>query len=154
MKNKSTKKVFSAAKLRKIALQYLEENRLMSIAVCKGKRPWAATVFFAHDKSFNVLFFSRPDTVHARFAKENNLIAGTVNHKQGKTGSVKGIQFEGMCQLVSEKDLGKFYRIFNRRFSWAKKFENDHKLFIIRLKNLYMIDDEQFGHFYRVSIPI
>jgi uncharacterized protein YhbP (UPF0306 family) len=78
-------------------------------------------------------------------------VAATINQDWGKPGLVKGIQLQGQAQLVIQKGYEKKHSLFTTRYPWASEYP-DHQLYQIIPTELYFIDHELFGHFYRVRI--
>lgn len=136
---------------RKLLLAYLKKNRLLSLGTTAGKKPWSATVFFAYDKKYNFLFYSRSNTRHAKNINKNPWVSGTINQDWGEPGFVRGVQFVGKVKKVPEKELKKWYAILKKRHPWAERYK-DHSLYRITPEELYYIDHKKFGHFFRVRI--
>ena len=137
---------------RKIVLDYLKRNKLMTLSTVSGNRPWSATVFFAYDEKGQIFFYSRPDTKHGRHISKNPYVSVVVNHDHGTPGHVKGMQIVGRAKLVPEKDLKKNYSLYRKRFPWAEEFKNDHRLYIIIPAEIHYVDHKRFGHFFRVQM--
>src|SRR3989344_4502697 len=125
-------------KLTRVALNYLRRNRLMTLGTsCQGK-PWLATVFFAFDEKFNILFFSREDTRHCKNIKKNKYVSIAINQDWGNPGLVKGLQMTGIALKISKKQREKFYFLYCARFPWANEFP-DHSLYIIKPTEIHYI---------------
>lgn len=124
----------------------------MTLGTVSRGKPWGATVFFAYDKDCNLLFYSRPQTRHAKYLTQNNSVSVVVNQDHGSAGQVKGMQIVGKAKLISEKDFKKYYTIYSKRFSWADDFKGDHRLYVVRPTEIYYIDQKRFGHFFRVKM--
>src|SRR3989344_9524945 len=106
-------------KLTRVALNYLRRNRLMTLGTsCQGK-PWLATVFFAFDEKFNILFFSREDTRHCKNIKKNKYVSIAINQDWGKPGLVKGLQMAGRASKGSRDKYKSLYLIYRSRYPWA-----------------------------------
>lgn len=123
----------------------------MCLATVNREKPWASTVFFAYDKKENFLFFSRPDTKHAQYIGKNPHVAGTINQDWGGRGEIKGIQFHGTARIVLKSEQERAYKIFQKRYSWASRFQ-DHSLYSIKPIEMYYIDSKRFGHHFRVRV--
>ncbi|OGZ30295.1 MAG: hypothetical protein A2931_02010 [Candidatus Niyogibacteria bacterium RIFCSPLOWO2_01_FULL_45_48] len=133
-------------------LKYLAENKLMSLATSsKNGGPWASTLFFAFDKNLNILFFSRPDTRHCKNILKNPRVALTINQNWGGLGSIKGLQISGVARRPMKNEYKKYYAIYKKRYSWADKFP-DHAIYVIEPTEVHFINQEIFGHFFRVKI--
>ena len=133
-------------------LKYLSKNRLMSLATSSKNKPWTVTVFFAYDKNCNILFYSRGDTKHCRDIAKNPNVAITFNQYTGKPNSIKGLQITGRASQVSKRSFFRLYALYRQRYRWAESFKSDHTLYIIRPKEIHYIDQELFGHFFRIRI--
>ena len=132
-------------------LKYFKGNKLMTIGTSFKDRPWSATVFFAFDEKFNILFFSREDTRHCENIKNNKFVSVAINQDWGKPGLVKGLQMAGRASKVSRDKYKSLYLIYRSRYPWADEFP-DHALYTIKPTEIHYIDQEFFGHFYRVKI--
>lgn len=138
-------------KLFQVVRSYLKANRLMTLGTSLENRPWSATVFFAFDKDFNILFFSREDTRHCQNIKKNKYVSFAINQDWGKSGLIKGLQMTGIASRISKKQHAKFYSLYCARFPWAAEFP-DHSLYIIKPTEIHYIDQKFFGHFHRVKV--
>lgn len=138
-------------KLTQKIVTYLKGNRLMTLGTCFEDRPWNATVFFAFDENFNILFFSREDARHCENIKKNKFVSVAINQDWGKLGLVKGLQITGIASRVANKQIDKFYSLYRVRFPWVGEFP-DHSLYVIKPIEIHYIDQEFFGHFHRVRI--
>ena len=141
------------ARLRKALSVYLSQNRLMTLAVVREKKPWTATVFFAYDAKLRFYFFSRPNTRHCTAIEKNPFVAVAINQMwRGKKKGIKGVQFAGRASRVSKAAYARAYALYRKRFAWAEEFKHDHILYKIVPGEIHYIDEEFFGHFFRVRI--
>lgn len=135
------------------ALKFLGENRLMTLATAAKNAPWVATVFFAYDKKFRILFYSRPDTRHCRSIEKDPRVAVAVNHAwRGKDGLLRGLQLSGRARRAPETSYAKWYAVYKKRIRWADDFREDHVIYLIEPEEVWYIDEEFFGHFFRERI--
>jgi len=137
---------------KKIVLDYLKRNKLMTLSTVSGNRPWSATVFFAYTPELRILFYSRPDTKHCRHILKNPYVSVVINQDHGTSGQVKGMQITGRAKRVSEKDFKKDYAEYRKRFSWAEDFKKDHRIYSITPTEIHYLDQKRFGHFFRVQM--
>lgn len=135
----------SKEELKKYVSDYLEKNRLMTLATSEKDIPWAATVFFAYDPDLNIYFISRPETRKTKHLHVNPNVSVAVNHHQSKSGLVKGVQLEGTAKILDKNKDVKELEIFKKRHNWAEKYLHNHELFKITPKKVYYLDDELFG---------
>lgn|SRR3989338_4208043 len=133
------------------ALRHLARNRLMALGTCtKSGKPWGATVFYAFDRDFTILFYSRENTTHCKHLRANPDVSIVVNHSwRNPDGTISGLQMTGKAKPVLPKDYTCLYNLYKQRFSWADNFKNDHVLYQIKPKEIWLIDEKFFGHFYR-----
>ena len=140
---------------RKVAavLNYLAKNRLMTLGTSFKNKPWVATTFFAFDNKFNIIFYSRDDTKHSREIRKNANVSVVINHTWKQAGGgINGLQMTGRASKVSKKDYVHHCSLYKKRFSWADDFVSDHRLYIIKPKEIWLIDEKLFGHFHRVRV--
>ena len=130
---------------KKYILDYLENNRLMTLATSEKNIPWAATVFFAYDQDLNIYFISRPETRKTKHLQANPNVSVVVNHHQPKSGLIKGVQLEGTAQMLDKNKDVKALEIFKKRHGWVDEYLHDHELYKIIPKKIYYLDDELFG---------
>ena len=146
------KKISKKKKIAKV-LAYLGTNRLMTLGTAGNKKSWAATVFFAYDKKLHIFFYSREDTRHCQHIKQNPYVSVVINHNwKEKGGFIKGLQMTGRAVRVSSKEYKRVYALYKSRFGWADDFSADHRLYSIKPKEVWYIDQKFFGHFSRVKV--
>lgn len=135
----------SEAELKKFVLDYLEQNRMMTLATCKDDVPWAASVMFAYDDCLNLYFISKPGTRKTQNLLDNPKASAAINQIQKTPGKVIGVQLEGSAEMLDKTKNKQELEIFKNRFNWAEKYLSDHELFQITPKKIYYLDDERFG---------
>lgn len=129
-------------------LSYLGKNKLMSMAtVSQANKPWNATVFFAYDELLNLYFYSDPATQHAENIENNPAVSITINQDWGKSGFVKGLQYQGAAQLAQDK-----LSVFHQRYTWALDYQQTHRLYQVSPSEIWLIDSRLFGHHFRVQV--
>jgi uncharacterized protein YhbP (UPF0306 family) len=152
--------VSEAAKAR--ARQFLDEISTLTLATSGGNTPWAATVFFAADKHFNIYFVSDHRTQHGRDMADNEQVAATINPDCDNWLDVAGLQIRGTVSIVEGLERAKALAVYFKKFpqidALFQKPQGEHEETIVtRLKaaNFYkitptmirVIDNEQgFGH--------
>ena len=147
------------AKIR--ARQFLDEVSTLTLATSSDNQPWAATVFFAADKKFNLYFVSDHRTQHGRDMAANAQVAATINPDCNNWHDVAGLQVRGTVSIVDGvervKALALYFKKFPQIDALFQQPEGEHEETIAkRLKaaNFYkltptmvrVIDNEQgFG---------
>ncbi|OGY23090.1 MAG: hypothetical protein A2Y57_01420 [Candidatus Woykebacteria bacterium RBG_13_40_7b] len=147
--------ILSQEELRNLILDYLSQNKRMSLATCNDNIPWASTVMYAYDNNLNIYFLSEIKTRKVQNILSNPKVAATINEITGGIGKVTGIQLEGECKMVERKGALKAYGIFLKRYFWARDYIPSvkqmfskaikNRLFKITPKKIYYLDDERFG---------
>lgn len=133
------------SQLKKLVLEYLSKNRLMTLATTDGDKPWAATVFFNFDKDLNIYFISRPDTRKTENLTKNSSISVVINQYQPRKGGIKGVQLEGSAAMLDKTKNRDLLDLYRKRFTWADEYLHDHELFKITPTFIRFLDDERFG---------
>jgi uncharacterized protein YhbP (UPF0306 family) len=125
-------------------------------------KPWAATVFFAADKDFNLYFVSDHRTRHGRDIETNAQVAVTINPEVDNWHDVRGLQLEGQVEIVAGAGRVKALALYLAKFPqidalYAKPQGEHEETIAARLKaaNFYcvrpdrirVIDNQRgFGH--------
>lgn len=125
--------------LKKAILEYLEENRLMTVATSKGDTPWASTVFYAYDDKLNLYFMSDKETRKTVNILKNPKVAVTIDREQPAPGKVRGIQLEGAAQISDDPS------VFLARHAWGQSFLPNSKIIKITPSKIIYLSDEEFG---------
>ncbi|MBI2625397.1 MAG: pyridoxamine 5'-phosphate oxidase family protein [Candidatus Nealsonbacteria bacterium] len=147
------KKISKKETIKKMVLRYLGKNRLMALGTAANNKPWAATVFYAFDKEFNLIFYSRPDTKHCQHLKRNPFVSVVINHDwKNADGTIKGLQITGKASKVSKKYYPSVYALYKKRFKWVDEFASDHIFYLVKPVEIWYIDQKLFGHHNRVRV--
>jgi len=104
--------------LRKLIEDYLKKAMLMQIATVKNKKPWVASVWYAHDEDWNLYFISRKSRRHSQEIKKNPNIAGAIAipHTKGSGEKVRGLQFEGTARVTKGKEVKKAVDLYLAKY--------------------------------------
>ena len=86
---------------RALALAYLAEHRVMTLATRAADDLWAAAVFYAND-DFVLYFLSAAHTRHARHIAVNGQVAATIQEDYRDWPDIRGIQLEGTAELLAD----------------------------------------------------
>lgn len=110
-------------KVRKLIEDYLKEAMLMQIATVKNKKPWVASVWYAHDEDWNLYFISRKSRRHSQEIKKNPNIAGAIviPHTKGSGEKVRGLQFEGTVRITKGREVKKAVDLYLAKYPLAEK---------------------------------
>ena len=118
------------ASVRKVTA-LLRNCNVMSIATSEGGIPWAASVFFVADNSFNLYFISGQGSRHSRNINTNPSASATVNKDHRDWFSISGLQIEGNVDIspLEERErtlaryLNKFPNLIQLRDNPSNKGE-------------------------------
>lgn len=134
---------------RELAKKFLEEISTLTLATTQGTEPWAATVFFAADKHFNLYFVSDHRTQHGRDMEANATVAATINPDCDNWHDVRGLQIRGQVSVVGGVERAKALAIYLKKFPqidalFAKPQGEHEETIAARLKaaNFYRITPE------------
>lgn len=152
--------VSEAAKSR--AREFLSSVSTLTLATCSDNQPWAATVFFAADKNFNLYFVSDYRTRHGRDMTTNASVAVTINPDCNNWHDVAGLQIYGVASVVEGMERARALALYFKKFPqidalFQSPKDQHEETIATRLKaaNFYkvapemirVIDNEQgFGH--------
>ena len=137
------------ARARQRAAEFCREVSTLTLATCDGDKPWAATVFFAADKHFNLYFVSDHRTQHGRDVATNAAVAATINPDCDNWHDVAGLQVRGTVSIVEGVERAKALALYFKKFpqidALFQQPEGEHEETIAaRLKaaNFYRIAPE------------
>ncbi len=85
----------------RLLLAYIESHNTLTLAAAQAEVPWAASLFYANDE-FTLYFLSEPETRHAQYIAANARVAGTITEDHRNWREIKGIQFEGICEVIGD----------------------------------------------------
>lgn len=88
----------------------------MTLATCSSNGPWAAAVFYAADERPVLYFKSDPKTRHISDVYENSTAAVTIQDDGQEWQSICGLQMQGTCNHVDERDSDRVSRLFLQKF--------------------------------------
>ena len=144
------------------AREFLDSIGTLTLATSDGDAPWAATVFFAADKHFNLYFVSDHRTQHGRDMTANSRVAATVNPDVDNWNDVAGLQIRGTVSIVEGVERAKALAVYFKKFpqidALFQKPQGEHEETIakrLQAANFYkitpqmirVIDNAQgFGH--------
>lgn len=102
---------------RGLIVNYLSQAKLLQVATSVNNQPWACTVYFAFDEALNLYWISKPTRRHSQELRENNKVAGTIVLPHAPGDDVRGIQFQGIAQeLTNREDAEKGLTYYAKRF--------------------------------------
>ncbi len=111
-------------KVQNLVITYLDKARLMQVATCHKNRPWACTVYFAHDNLHNLYWLSHPDSHHSQHIAKNPYVAGAITVPLGGA-SLPGIQVFGTVRAVTDPaELENVFAAYAERYTAHAKLQD------------------------------
>jgi uncharacterized protein YhbP (UPF0306 family) len=102
---------------RAIAACFLNDISTLTLATASEQgEPWAATVFFAADKNFNLYFVSDHRTQHGRDMAASSRVAATVNPDCDSWHDVRGLQLRGTVDVVEGAERARALLLYFKKF--------------------------------------
>lgn len=135
-------------------LNFLAEQKLMSLATTDGKTLWSATVYFLFDHELNFYFLSSPDTRHCKNIAKNTTVSLTVADSRQLPKDLKiGLQVSGNAKRVSSiANFKKIISMWNKRFAGKTKLDYDtimkawkSRFYKIAPSEIQMFDQKEYG---------
>jgi len=112
-------------KLSKIVADYLDCFTTMTLACCKGDRPWAAAVYYAR-QGLDLIFFSSPGSLHSTMLEQNPTAAATVHGDYREWKEIKGLQLGGRVERITTKAAkAKALAFYIGRYPFVGEFLTD-----------------------------
>lgn len=138
--------------LKTLIHEYLQSTRMMQIATCAKNVPWNCTVYFAYDEELNLYWISKPTRRHSQEIIDNPRVAAVIVHdQQPPQSAVRGLQCEGIAELLSGADEEKAAKIYTRQLDREESLlqdirsgENPHKFYRIRPRRFVLFDRINF----------
>jgi uncharacterized protein YhbP (UPF0306 family) len=84
------------------ALDLLERQKTLVLAVSAGNRPWLAPVYYVYE-SPGIYFFSRPRSKHIQALRDCPLTAGAIYADSHRWQDIHGLQMIGQVEEVQGK---------------------------------------------------
>lgn len=137
---------------RRLALDYLAANHVMTLATHGEDGIWAAAVFYVH-RDFELYFLSAGHTRHVRHILENPRVAAAIHEQQSDWAAIRGIQLEGIVTRLDGASRATAITRYLVRFPYiasepelASAFGRV-SWFRLRPDRLYFVDNhEGLGH--------
>jgi uncharacterized protein len=139
--------------LKQVALTYLQQHRVMTLATNGPDGLWAAAVFYASE-GFDLYFLSAGHTRHAQNIVATPRIAATIQEDYADWAAIQGIQLAGVVMQLSGVARLKAIAVYQAKFPFLSQAPSTilaafEKVNWYRLRpyQLYFVDNSQgFGH--------
>ena len=136
-----------------LALTYLQQHRVMTLATHGPDGVWAAAVFYASE-GFDLYFLSAGHTRHAGNIAFEPRIAATIQEDYADWAGIQGIQLAGVVTQLSGPERLKAIGVYQTKFKFLAQapiairaaFEKVN-WYWVRPYQLYFVDNSRgFGH--------
>jgi uncharacterized protein YhbP (UPF0306 family) len=136
-----------------LALSYLQQHQVMTLATNGPDGLWAAAVFYA-SAGFDLYFLSAGHTRHARNIAATPRIAATIQEDYADWTAIQGIQLAGVVTQLSGMERLKAIGLYQAKFDFLAQapeaiqaaFEKVN-WYRLRPYQLYFVDNSRgFGH--------
>lgn len=138
---------------RQLALSYLQQHHVMTLATNGSDGLWAAAVFYA-SKGFDLYFLSAGHTRHAQNITTTPHVAVTIQEDYADWSAIQGIQLAGVVEQLSGSERLKAIAMYQAKFAFLAQapaaiqaaFKKVH-WYRLRPYQLYFVDNSRgFGH--------
>ncbi len=135
-----------------LALNYLTNHNVLSLATTGEQGVWAAAVFYVNE-GFSISFLSAGHTRHAKNIAHSQTVAGTIQEDYKDWNLIKGVQLEGTVEQLEGVSRETIITNYLKKFPFvhgtpqlrhAMQRVNWYRLTVTRL---YFIDNSvRIGH--------
>ncbi len=143
-------------KIKDSIFSILEANGLMTLSTINGSgRPESNSARYVYDDSFNIYFWSEVTCRHSKNIEKNKDVAVNIADSHQEWGMLRqGLQIEGKCYKVSDKDVVSIGELYMKRYPQVKKFMKDPKdfngkhnssLYKVEIHYIKIFDEKTFG---------
>lgn len=143
----------SKEELREHALSFLKKQEYMVIGTSLHDHVWSATVKFVVTDSFELIFYSRPDTLHSQNIEQNPHVSAVITEMPVKKSGSRSIQLAGMARIADGVEWNTYYPLYKKKVKNADSLQ-DYIVYVIKPEDVWMIDDKLWGIKARVQVNI
>jgi uncharacterized protein YhbP (UPF0306 family) len=95
-------------------IAFLKKHHVLSLATSNGQELSNCSLFYTFcEETLSFIVASSDDTLHIRYVKQNNQIAGNIYLETSIVGKIQGVQFRGeMFALEDEILKNKYFKTF------------------------------------------
>ncbi len=120
---------------------FLKSQTNMTLAVSENNIPYCANCFYAFSEKENLLIFkSKPETTHLKFALKNNKVAGTIIPDSLDKKRIQGVQFTGKFFQPKRELFSSAQNIYYKKFPYALIVSGE--LWAIELHSIKFTDNK------------
>jgi uncharacterized protein YhbP (UPF0306 family) len=141
---------------RNLALGYLRDHHVLTLATHGGEGLWAAAVFYVSD-GFTLYFLSSPASRHCLNLAQNPRVSATIQEDYADWPEIKGVQLEGAAGEISGDEETRARKLYGEKFPVVGKLAQAPAAIVKAMakvrwyklvpERLYFIDNSAgFGH--------
>ncbi len=109
-----------------------------------GNAPHAASVFYAMDDSFRLVFLSKPSSLHGSHIGKAALVAVTVSEDYHDWGMIQGVQLWGKARRLAGPAKAGALTVYLRRFPFVRDLLREPRMAeIARNVGVYRIEPQR-----------
>ena len=105
--------------VRSLALEYLRNHQVMTLATTGPEGPWAAAVFYVNQE-FSLYFLSAGHTRHAQNISETPQAAAAIHEDYKDWPAIKGIQLEGAVEQLYGTERQHAISLYREKYPFIK----------------------------------
>lgn len=103
-----------------LALTYLHNHQVMTLATYGKDGPWAAAVFYVN-KDFVFYFLSAGHTRHAGNIQQNGRTAAAIQEDYKDWPDIKGVQLEGAVEQIYNSERRSAVALYEQKYPFIKR---------------------------------
>lgn len=126
---------------RQLALTYLANHQVMTLATTGAQGVWAAAVFYVND-GFDLTFLSAGHTRHAQNIAANATIAATIQEDYRDWQKIQGVQLEGRVSLLQDVSRETAVARYLQKYPFLTTADEKIQLALTRV-NWYLLQPER-----------
>ncbi len=138
---------------RQLALYYLADHQVMTLATYGPQGLWAAAVFYAN-VGFDLYFLSAGHTRHAQNITAEPRVAATIQEDYKDWPAIQGIQLEGVVRLLEEPEQASVVAHYTAKYPFIAQANEQIQRGLAKVNwyclspdRLYFIDNSKgLGH--------
>lgn len=105
-------------------IDFIQANHVLSLSVRQRNALWAANLFYCADFSdinnISLIVVSDLSTQHGQWMLETPEVAGTIAGQPRRIADIRGLQFQGHIDLLSDEKAAQAEALFYTQFAEAK----------------------------------
>ncbi len=146
--------------VRPLALTYLQNHRVMTLATYGKEGVWAAAVFYVNE-GFTLYFLSAGHTRHAQNLLAQPQAAATIQEDYADWPAIQGIQLEGDVRVLEGVERDTAVTLYRRKYPFLSQTNSQIEAALTQVNwyqltptRLYFIDNSKgLGHRDEVNLP-